>query len=98
MCLICIIIIMKKVEGGPVMSPLLGEVRLFPYESIPAGWLACKGQTLYINEYPRLYMLIGTKFGGDGKQNFKLPDLREKSPDKMIYCMAAEGEFPDVLR
>jgi len=79
------------------MCPFLGEVRLFPYDNIPVGWLACKGQALYINEYPKLYMLIGTKFGGDGKQNFKLPDLREKSPAKMVYCIAVEGEFPDVF-
>jgi len=42
------------------MCALLGEVRLFPYGNIHAGWLACAGQTLYISEYPRLYMLIGT--------------------------------------
>ncbi len=78
------------------MCPLIGEVRLFPYGKIPAGWLACAGQTLYITAYPRLYMLIGTRFGGDGKQNFKLPDLQKKSPDNMIYCVAVEGEFPDV--
>ena len=46
------------------MSVLLGEVRIFSYGKIPAGWLACEGQILYITEYPKLYMLIGTKFGG----------------------------------
>ena len=78
------------------MCPLLGEIRLFPYEKIPDGWLACTGLTLYISEYPKLYMLIGTKFGGDGKQNFKLPDLRKDYPENMMYCIAVEGEFPDV--
>jgi len=53
---------------------------------------------LYISEYPGLYMLLGAKFGGDGKQKFKLPDLREKLPENMLYCMAVEGEFPDVWR
>jgi len=80
------------------MNALLGEVRLFPYGKIPGGWLACAGQTLYIAEHSRLYMLIGTKFGGDGKQKFKLPDLRQKSPENMMYCMAMEGEFPEVWR
>ncbi len=80
------------------MNALLGEVRLFPYEKIPAGWLACEGQILYIAEYPKLFMLIGTKFGGDGKQKFKLPDLKKKSPENMMYCIAAEGEFPKVWR
>jgi hypothetical protein len=88
----------KKAKEGPVMSALLGEVRLFPYGKIPAGWLACTGQMLYINEYPKLYMLIGTKFGGDGKQKFRLPDLQKKAPDNMMYCIAVEGDFPDVWR
>ena len=78
------------------MNAYLGEVRLFPYGKIPGGWLFCEGQTLYIQEYPRLYMLLGTKFGGDGRHKFKLPDLRTKSPEKLMYCMAAEGEFPEV--
>ena len=78
------------------MCALLGEVRLFPYGKIPVGWLACEGQTLYINEYPKLYMLIGTKFGGDGKKFFKLPDLQKKSPENMVYCIAVEGEFPKM--
>lgn len=78
------------------MSSILGEVRLFPYGKIPDGWLPCAGQLLYIREYTKLFMLIGTKFGGDGKENFRLPDLREKAPDKMMYCIAVEGEFPDV--
>lgn len=78
------------------MCTLLGEVRLFPYMKVPEGWLICAGQTLRISEYPLLYMLIGTKFGGDGKENFRLPDLQEKSPENMMYCIAVEGEFPDV--
>ena len=80
------------------MNTFLGEVRLFPYGTIPEGWLACSGQTLYIAEYPKLHMLIGIRFGGDGKQNFMLPDLRENLPKNMMYCIAVEGEFPEVLR
>lgn len=80
------------------MCALLGEVRLFLYGKTPAGWLACAGQTLYISEYPKLYMLIGTRFGGDGKHNFKLPNLQKISPNNMMYCIAVEGEFPDIWR
>lgn len=80
------------------MSVLLGEVRLFPYGKVPDGWLACTGQALYVAEHSKLFMLIGTRFGGDGKQKFKLPDLQKQSPENMTYCMAAEGEFPDGWR
>lgn len=80
------------------MNAFLGEVRLFPYGRMPEGWLACDGRTLYINEYPKLYMLVGTKFGGDGKQQFKLPDLQKKAPQDLLYCMATDGEFPEVWK
>ncbi len=78
------------------MDVLLGEIRLFPYGKAPEGWLECAGQTLYIAEYGKLYMLLGTRFGGDGKQKFKLPDLRKQTPEKMICCLAVEGEFPNM--
>lgn len=80
------------------MNAILGEIRLFPYAKVPEGWMACIGQILYIAEYPKLYMLVGTKFGGDGKQKFRLPDLKKRSPENMMYCMAVEGEFPGVWR
>lgn len=76
----------------------LGEIRLFPYGKTPEGWLPCTGQALYVAEHPKLYMLIGTRFGGDGKQKFKLPDLQKESPENIMYCMAATGEFPEVWR
>lgn len=80
------------------MNWLLGEVRLFPYEKIPSDWLSCEGQTLYINEYSELYMVIGTRFGGDGRHKFKLPDLKKKAPQNMIYCIAVQGDFPKLWK
>ena len=53
----------------------LGEIRAFTSE-LPRGWLPCHGQTLKINEHIALYTLLGTEFGGDGRQTFELPDLR----------------------
>ncbi len=77
------------------MNQLLGEIRLLAWDEIPAGWVECGGQSLNINEYPKLYMAIGTKFGQDGKYKFTLPDLREKAPEGLVYCIAAEGELPE---
>ena len=80
------------------MNKLLGEIRLFPYGKIPDGWLECAGQELYITENANLFMLLGAKFGGNGKQKFRLPDLRRQAPENLKYCMAVEGEFPDLFR
>jgi microcystin-dependent protein len=61
------------------MTAILGytsEIRLFPFGSAPKGWLKCEGQTMAINQNQALFVLIGTLYGGDGTNNFKLPDLR----------------------
>ncbi len=58
----------------------LGEIRMFAGSFAPDGWLFCDGQTLSISQYPTLYGLIGTTYGGDGQTNFNLPDLRGRVP------------------
>lgn len=45
----------------------------------PLGGL-CDGQLLIISEYPDLFGVIGTTYGGDGVTNFTLPDLRGRVP------------------
>jgi microcystin-dependent protein len=57
-------------------TPYLGEIRLFPFGFAPKGWIACAGQTLSVQQYQALFALLGTTYGGDGVQNFALPDLR----------------------
>lgn len=54
----------------------LGELRVFSFGRIPRGWLPCEGQVLTIQQYQALYALIRTTYGGDGRVNFALPDLR----------------------
>jgi microcystin-dependent protein len=54
----------------------LGELRLFAFGRTPDGWLPCNGQILPISQYTALFALLHNTFGGDGKVNFALPDLR----------------------
>jgi microcystin-dependent protein len=54
----------------------VSEIRVFPFNVVPRGWLQCQGQTLQINQYAALYSLIGIQFGGNGTTTFMLPDLR----------------------
>jgi microcystin-dependent protein len=46
----------------------------------PKGWALCNGQPLPINQNQALFSLLGTTFGGDGRVNFALPDLRGRAP------------------
>jgi microcystin-dependent protein len=61
-------------------SPYVGEIRLFAGNFEPLGWSFCDGRTLPISENEALFQLIGTTYGGDGQQTFKLPDLRGRVP------------------
>lgn len=54
----------------------LGELRVFAFGRVPRHWLPCNGQLLALQQYQALFALIGYTFGGDGKTNFALPDLR----------------------
>lgn len=58
----------------------LGEIRLCGFYFAPQDWAFCNGQLLPIAEFDALFALIGTTFGGDGINNFALPDLRGRIP------------------
>lgn len=54
----------------------LGELRLFSFGQVPRDWLPCNGQLLTVQQYQALFALLHNTYGGDGKVNFALPDLR----------------------
>jgi microcystin-dependent protein len=61
-------------------EPFLSEIRIMSFGFNPQGWALCNGQLLPINQNQALFSLLGTTFGGDGRVNFALPDLRGRTP------------------
>jgi microcystin-dependent protein len=61
-------------------EPFLSEIRIMSFGFPPKGWALCDGQLLPINQNQGLFSLLGTTFGGDGRVNFGLPDLRTRAP------------------
>lgn len=61
-------------------DPFLGELKLMSFAFPPKGWALCHGQLLPINQNQALFALLGTTYGGDGRVNFALPDLRGRTP------------------
>jgi microcystin-dependent protein len=61
-------------------EPFLSEIRIFSFVFAPKGWALCNGQLLPINQNQALFSLLGTTYGGDGRVNFALPDLRSRVP------------------
>src|SRR6201996_7169968 len=58
----------------------LSEIRIMSFDFAPKGWAMCNGQLLPINQNQALFSLLGTTYGGDGRVNFALPDLRGRVP------------------
>jgi microcystin-dependent protein len=62
------------------MDPFIGQISLLGCNFAPVGWALCQGQILPISQNTALFSLLGTNFGGDGRSNFALPDLRSRVP------------------
>lgn len=62
------------------MEGYIGEVRLFAGTFAPRNWAFCDGQLLAISSNSALFSILGTTYGGDGRTNFALPDLRGRVP------------------
>ena len=61
-------------------EPFMSEIRIMSFVFAPKGWALCNGQLMPINQNQALFSLLGTTFGGDGRVNFALPDLRGQTP------------------
>jgi microcystin-dependent protein len=62
------------------MNPFLGEIRIFGGDFAPVNWALCDGQLLSISQFTALFSLLGTTYGGNGVQNFALPNLQGVAP------------------
>lgn len=78
-------------EVGP-SDQFLGEIRLFGGNYAPRGWALCDGRLLSINEHQALYSVLGTRYGGDGRTEFGLPDLRGQLG--VSFIISLEGRYP----
>lgn len=54
----------------------LGSICVTAANYCPEGFLPADGQMLQIRDYPVLYSIIGSTYGGDDREKFVLPDLR----------------------
>lgn len=61
-------------------EPFLGEIKIISWNFPPKGWTFCNGQLLPINQNQALFSVLGTTYGGDGRQTFGLPNLQGRSP------------------
>lgn len=67
------------------MDPYIGEIKQTAFPFAPKGWFLCDGRILPIRQYQALFSLLGTSYGGDGRNTFALPDLRGRMPMHATY-------------
>jgi len=85
-------------NGGALCT--IGQVTLTASHSssvsvgVVANGIPANGQLLQIQNFPALYALIGTTYGGNGTTTFALPDLRSITPNHMTYSICTAGVFP----
>ncbi len=61
-------------------DPFVAEIRIFPFNFAPKFWAFCDGQILPLSQNTALFSLLGTTYGGNGKDNFALPDMQGNVP------------------
>lgn len=79
-------------------DPFIGEISYVGFNYAPTGWAKCDGAELSISQYSALYSLLGSTFGGDGRNTFALPDMRGRvpvhqgtAPNLSNYTMGQKG-------
>jgi len=80
--------------AGP--DAFVGEISIFAGNFAPRNFSFCEGQLLDIRSNTALFSLLGTTYGGDGRTNFALPDLRAAESDLKgaRYIIAVQGIYP----
>ena len=80
-------------------SCTVGQPRLFGFSGIAdeSSYVQADGRFLQTAEYPALFKLYGTQFGGDGQQGFRAPSLPPPLPG-MSWQVCAQGANPNFRR
>ncbi|QTL33858.1 phage tail protein [Pseudoalteromonas viridis] len=58
----------------------LGDMMPFAGDFTVEGYGPCDNTLISINQNQALYTILGTRYGGDGRTTFALPDLRGRNP------------------
>lgn len=85
------------------MDPFVGEIRMFAGNFAPRGWALCNGDLISVRSNTVLFTILGTIYGGDGKNTFALPNLQGRapmhpgqSPGLSIHNIGENGGIPSV--
>ena len=87
----------RSASKGDQMSEFyVGQIMMTGFNFAPKYWAQCNGQIMPIQQNQALFSLLGNRYGGNGSQNFALPDLRGRTP--VGYGPSADANWqPPVM-
>jgi len=65
------------------MDAFISEIRIFPFNYNPVGWIPCDGRELSVGQYQALYSLIGNLYGGTQGSSFCVPNFNANNTANM---------------
>jgi microcystin-dependent protein len=84
-------------------SPFISQILMFGGNFAPKNYALCNGQLLSIQQNAALFALLGTTYGGNGVNNFALPNLQSSLPVSWgngaglsPYALGQTGGTPSV--
>jgi hypothetical protein len=81
--------------AGAGVDCYLGQITLTAAaNALPSGYRPANGALVQITGNEGLYQVIGTNYGGDGVNNYALPDLTAIAPTNMTYGICDKGTYP----
>jgi microcystin-dependent protein len=75
-----------------------GQIIMAAFNYAPRNFANCDGQLLNVNQNQALFALLGTTYGGDGRNTFALPDLRGRTPAGGFASSNASTQPPDYVQ
>jgi microcystin-dependent protein len=83
-------------------QPFIGEIMFHAGPGCPLGFAKASGQKLAIAEHGRLFSVLGTRFGGDGVIELRLPKIKGQVisvikengrtvREPLLACIALDG-------
>lgn len=86
----------KRVLGLTQSEPTVGSIELWAGHMVPRCFARCEGQRMNIKGNEALFSIIGTTYGGDGRDYFNLPDYRPRDAKGNIIAWS-QATTPMVL-
>ncbi len=75
-------------------EPFIGEIKMVGFNFAPRNYAKCDGALIPISQNQAMFALLGTEYGGDGRNTFGLPNLKGRGP---IHQGSEAGMSPRMM-